>query len=199
MNNLPQFGKPGVTWSSRISSERFRTKLISPDSSQEVTGIGEVGELAYKGPNVIPGYFKRPDLNAKAFDSEGFFYTGDFFVINEDNYIGFFERKKDIIIRGGFNISAQEIENVLLAHPKVTDVAAVAMPDEVLGEKNCVYVVPQKGENVTLEELTAFMKEEGVAVYKLPERLEITDVIPRNPVGKVLKSVLREDIKNKMQ
>ena len=80
----------------------------------------------------------------------------------------------------------------------MTGVQTCALPI-LLGEKNCVYVVPQKGENVTLEELTAFMKEEGVAVYKLPERLEITDVIPRNPVGKVLKSVLREDIKNKMQ
>ena len=151
--------------------------------------------LTYKGPNVIPGYYKRPDLTEKSFDREGFFYTGDLFVIKEDNFIGFFERKKDIIIRGGFNISAQEVENIVLAHPKVADVAAVAMPDDVLGERTCVYVVPRENETVILEDITSFMKEKGVAVYKMPEKLEIIDVIPRNPVGKILKSVLREKIK----
>lgn len=113
--------------------------------------------------------------------------------------MSFFDRKKDIIIRGGFNISAQEIENALLGHPKVADAAAVAMPDEVMGERTCVYVVPKEGESVLLDDLTSFMKEEGMAIYKLPERMEITDVIPRNPVGKILKSDLREDVKKKMQ
>lgn len=194
VDHLPQFGKPGVKWASQIT-ERLETKLINPETGQEVTAAGEVGELAYKGPNVIPGYFKRIDLTEKSFDQEGFFYTGDLFVIKENNFIGFFERKKDIIIRGGFNISAQEVENIVLAHPKVADVAAVAVPDEVLGERTCVYVVPRENETVTLEDITSFMKEKGVAVYKMPERLEITDVIPRNPVGKILKSVLREKIK----
>lgn len=196
-DHLPHFGKPGVKWASRITG-RIETKLVDPESGREVTGLGDVGELAYKGPNVIPGYFKRPDLTEKAFDKDGFFYTGDLFVIKEDNFLGFFERKKDIIIRGGFNISAQEVENILLGHPKVVDVAAVAMPDEVLGERTCVYVVPRGGENVSLHDLTSYMKEKGVAVYKLPERLELIDAIPRNPVGKILKSVLREDIKKKL-
>lgn len=194
VDHLPQFGKPGVKWASRIT-ERLQTKLVNPETGQEVTAVGDVGELAYKGPNVIPGYYKRPDLTEKSFDREGFFYTGDLFVIKEDNFIGFFERKKDIIIRGGFNISAQEVENIVLAHPKVADVAAVAMPDDVLGERTCVYVVPRENETVILEDITSFMKEKGVAVYKMPEKLEIIDVIPRNPVGKILKSVLREKIK----
>ncbi|MDL1966451.1 MAG: (2,3-dihydroxybenzoyl)adenylate synthase, partial [Candidatus Desulfofervidus auxilii] len=106
---------------------------------------------------------------------------------------------KDIIIRGGFNISAQEIENILLGHPNVIDVAAVAMPDEILGERVCVYVVPKQGVKMRLEDLTSYMKERGVAVYKLPERMEIIDEIPRNPVGKILKSRLREDIKKKLK
>jgi acyl-CoA synthetase (AMP-forming)/AMP-acid ligase II len=189
---FPYWGKPGLNW----SVKGMETKIIDPDSGQPVTEVGGVGELAYRGPNVMSGYYKRPDLTQKAFDDEGFFYTGDLFMIKEENFIGYFERKKDIIIRGGFNISAQEVENVLLGHPKVLDVAAVAMPDEVMGERACVFVVPRPGETVNLKELTAFMEEKGVAVYKLPERLEITDQIPRNPVGKILKSVLREKINN---
>ncbi len=199
VNNLPQFGKPGARWASKIATERFQTKLVDPDTGEEVTRVGEVGELAYRGPNIIPGYFKRPDLTEKAFDEDGYFYTGDFFEIKENNFIGFFERKKDIIIRGGYNISAQEIENMLLGHSKVADVAAVAMEDEMLGEKTCVYVVPREGEEVKLEDLTSFMKDQGIAAYKLPERVELIDAIPRNPVGKILKNVLRDDIKSKMR
>ena len=87
---------------------------------------------------------------------------------------------------------------MLLGHPKVLDVAAIAMPHEILGEKVCVYVVPKGEEKVTLEELTTFMKEKGIATYKLPERLEIISAIHRNPVGKIVKKVLREDIKKKL-
>ena len=133
-----------------------------------------------------------------AFEPDEFFHTGDLFGIKEGDYINFFDRKKDIIIRGGFNISAQEIENMLLSHPKVAGVAAVAMPDEIMGEKTCVYVVPKPGEAITLEGLTSFMREQGIAVYKLPGRLEITEAIPRNPVGKILKTELREDIRKKL-
>ena len=105
-----------------------------------------MGELWYRGPNVIPGYFKRPDLTAKAFDKDGFFNTGDLFQIKDNDCVGFFDRTKDIIIRGGFNISAQEVENMVLGHPKVLDAAAVAMPDEILGERTCIYVVQKPGE-----------------------------------------------------
>lgn len=88
---------------------------------------------------------------------------------------------------------------MLLGHPKIQDVAVVAMEDAILGEKVCVYAVPRDGQPLTLEDVTTFMKEQGVAVYKLPERLEIIDAIPRNPVGKILKNVLREDIRRKMK
>jgi non-ribosomal peptide synthetase component E (peptide arylation enzyme) len=159
---------------------------------------GDVGELWYRGPNVIPCYFRRPDLTAKSFDQEGYFNTGDLFQLKDNDCIGFFERSKDIIIRGGNNISAQEVENMVLGYPKVLDAAAVAMPDETLGERTCIYVVPKPGETVTLDEVKAYMQEKGIAVYKVPERLEIVEAIPRNPVGKILKKVLREDIKKKM-
>jgi non-ribosomal peptide synthetase component E (peptide arylation enzyme) len=196
VDHLPRYGAPGVEWATPMA--RFiQTKVVGADG-EELTEDGAVGELLYRGPNVIPGYFKRPDLNETSFDPEGYFRTGDLFQIVGDRYLKFFDRAKDIIIRGGYNISAQEVENVLLAHPAVQDVAAVGMPDENLGERTCVYVVPKPGETVTLEGIVAYMKEQGVATYKLPERLEVVDVIPRNPVGKILKKELRQDIKKRL-
>lgn len=195
VDHLPQFGKPDTKWWANV--EGIKTKVVDPDNGAVLTEVGAVGELAYKGPNVMAGYYKRPDLTEKAFDSEGYFYTGDLFQIKEGNFIGFFDRKKDIIIRGGYNISAQEIENILLGHPKIADVAAVGLPDEIMGERTCVFAVPKTGQKVDLEELKIFMTGLGVAVYKLPERLELIEVIPRNPVGKILKSVLREELKKR--
>jgi len=194
------FNGPGSKWTKTgtLMSKYVSMKLVNAGIPGGPKKEGDVGELWYRGPNVIPGYFKRPDLTAKAFDAEGYFNTGDLFQLKDNECIGFFERSKDIIIRGGFNVSAQEVENMVLGHPKVLDAAAVAMPDEVLGERTCVYVVPKPGETVTLEDVVAFMKDKGLAVYKIPERLEIIEAIPRNPVGKILKKVLREDIKKKM-
>lgn len=176
------------------------TKIVDPDTKQVLTKVGQVGELAYKGPNVFPGYFKKPEITEKSFDSDDYFYTGDLFKIEEDAYISFFDRSKDIIIRGGNNISAQEIENILQGHPEVMDVAAVAMPDQAMGERTCVYVVPMAAEQKPdLKSLTDFMSEKGIAVYKLPERVEYIAAIPRNPVGKILKPQLRKDIASKLQ
>jgi acyl-CoA synthetase (AMP-forming)/AMP-acid ligase II len=200
IDHFPQYGKPGSKWSKINSTLRknLHLKILDPVSREEITELGGVGELWYRGPNVIPGYFKRPDLTEKAFDKAGFFNTGDLFQIKDNDCIGFFDRTKDIIIRGGFNISAQEVENMLLGHPNVLDVAAVAMPDEALGEKVCVYIVPRTEEKPNLEDIKSFMKDKGIAVYKIPERIEIIAAIPRNPVGKILKSGLREDIRKKL-
>jgi acyl-CoA synthetase (AMP-forming)/AMP-acid ligase II len=197
VDNFPQYGKPGTEWHAEVG-QYCMTKVIDPATGKELTEVDSVGELWYRGPNVIPCYFKRPDITEKAFDSEGYFNTGDLFQIKEGDCVGFFDRTKDIIIRGGFNISAQEVENILLGHPKVADVAAISMPDEDLGERLCVYVEPKEGEEIELEDITSYMKEKGVAIYKLPERLEIVGEIPRNPVGKILKKVLRDDIKKKL-
>jgi acyl-CoA synthetase (AMP-forming)/AMP-acid ligase II len=195
--NFPQFGKKGEKWPCEAFFGGIETKIVD-ERGKELTEPGEVGELLYKAPSVIPCYFKQPEMTKAAFEPDDFFHTGDLFKIEENNFVSFFDRMKDIIIRGGFNISAQEVENAVLAHPKVKDAAAVAMPDEVMGEKTCIYVVPNTGEAVTLEEITSFMREQGIAVYKLPERLEIIDEIPRNPVGKILKTQLREDVKEKL-
>ena len=196
VDSLPRYGAPGVTWPVKITNF-IQTKVVDPEGNA-LTEDGDIGELLYRGPNIISGYFKRPDLNQYAFDQEGYIRTGDLFMIREDRYLKFFDRAKDIIIRGGMNISAQEVENVLMAHPAVQDVAAVGVPDENLGERTCVYVVPKPEQSVDLESIVNFMKEQGVAVYKLPERLEVVDQIPRNPVGKIVKRQLRDDIKQKM-
>ncbi|MBV1915709.1 MAG: acyl--CoA ligase [Pseudomonadales bacterium] len=187
----PNYGDKSRDW----LIKNVDTKIVDNNTGETLTEIGQVGQLAYKGPNVFPGYFKREDINAESFDDEGYFYTGDLFKIEDGGYISFFDRCKDIIIRGGNNISAQEIENLLQGHEKVLDVAAVGMPDEVLGERTCVYVVPKDPDNMPeLKELTDFMKEIGTAVYKLPERVERAEAIPRNPVGKILKPQLRKEI-----
>jgi acyl-CoA synthetase (AMP-forming)/AMP-acid ligase II len=183
-----------ATWFSRFVTMKLVNAAIPDGPKKE----GDVGELWYRGPNVIPCYFKRPDLTAKSFDPEGYFNTGDLFQLKDNDCIGFFERSKDIIIRGGYNISAQEVENMVLGYAKVLDAAAVAMPDESLGERTCIYVVPKPGETIILKDIKDFMQEKGIAAYKLPERLEIIEAIPRNPVGKIMKKVLREDIKKKI-
>lgn len=197
VDQFPRYGAPGSSWSVPVT-QFIKTKIVDP-LGNELTGPDEVGELLYKGPNVIPGYFRRPDLSDKVFDEEGYFKTGDLFQIKGDHYVKFFDRAKDIIIRGGFNISAQEVENVLLAHPGVQDVAAIGMADEDLGERTCVYVVPRPNQTVDLQSVIQFMKEKGVALYKLPERVEVVDAIPRNPVGKILKSQLRQDLSTKLK
>ncbi len=196
VDHFPRYGAEGQEWSIRMA-QFVHTKIVDPDGS-ELTEEDAVGELLYKGPNNIPGYFRRPDLNETAFDPDGYLRTGDLFQIKGKLHLKFYDRAKDIIIRGGLNISAQEVENLILAHPDVQDAAAIGMPDENLGERTCVYVVPGPGKTVTLEGIVAFMKELGSAVYKLPERIEIVEEIPRNPVGKIIKKELRRDIADKL-
>jgi len=199
LDHFPFYAE-GTKWTREAKGvwKHISMKMVNPDLPNGPRKEGDIGELWYRGPNVIPCYFKRPALTAKAFDADGFFNTGDLFQLKDGECIGFFDRSKDIIIRGGFNISAQEVENTILSHPKVLDAAAVAMPDERLGERTCIYVVPKPGQAISLDEIKSFMTEKGIAVYKIPERLEIIQAIPRNPVGKIVKKVLREEIKKKL-
>jgi non-ribosomal peptide synthetase component E (peptide arylation enzyme) len=197
---FPQFGKKGVDWG--IDNPFFKaveTKILNPDTGEELSEVGEVGELLWRGPWEIPCYYKKPELTARAFEEDGFLHTGDLFKIEENNFITYFGRRKDIIIRGGQKISAQEVENLVLKHPAVREAAAVPMPDPVLGEKTCVYVVMKSRGGVTLNDITALFEGEGVAKYKWPERLEIIDEIPKNPLGKSIKAGLKNDIKKKLK
>lgn len=152
---------------------------------------GEIGELITRGPYTLRGYYRVPEHNAKAFTPEGFLRTGDLVRLTPDGNMVVEGRIKDVINRGGEKVSAGEVEDLLITHPAVREVAVVAMPDKVLGERACAWVVP-RGEAPRLEELRSFLRSQGLADYKLPDRLELTDSFPHTKVGKVNKAELRE-------
>jgi 2,3-dihydroxybenzoate-AMP ligase len=142
----------------------------------------------------LRGYFGVPEYNARAFTTDGFYRSGDLMRLHPSgNYI-VEGRKKDLINRGGEKISAEEIENLILTHPAVQNVACVPMPDPVLGERMCACVILRRGETLALTELVAFLMNEEIARHKLPERLEIVDDFPLSPFGKVSKKDLTERI-----
>jgi len=184
---------PGFDWS--VSTTRkLRTRLVDPETGEDIHQLGRVGELRLIGPGVFSSYYGAPDATARAFDEEGYFRTGDLFELNGDRlqYYRYVGRSKDLVIRGGMNISAEEIEGLLLTCPGVLEVAVVGVPDAIMGEKVCACVVPQEGHTVTLEDIARHLRDgKHVAVYKLPEYLLSLPTLPRNPVGKVLKATLR--------
>ena len=167
-------------------------KLID-DKGREVAD-GETGELACRGPYTLRGYYKLPDHNARTFTEDGFFLTGDLMRRHSNGRYVVEGRKKDLINRGGEKISAEEVENMLLGHPGVRNVACVPMPDPVLGERSCVYVIAAPGPKPTLADLGAFLLDQGIAKFKLPERLELVETFPLSPFGKVSKKDLAEMI-----
>ena len=163
------------------------------DNDREVAP-GEIGELLARGPYTLRGYFGVPEYNARAFTSDGFYRSGDLMRFHPSgNYI-VEGRKKDLINRGGEKISAEEIENLILTHRAVQNVACVPMPDANLGERMCAYVILSQGTSLSLPELVEFLMKEEIAKHKLPERLEIMNDFPLSPFGKVSKKDLTETI-----
>lgn len=155
---------------------------------------GAVGELAFRGPSVFREYFKNPGATAASFTHDGFFLTGDLVWVDDDGFIHFVGRTKDTINRGGLKIYALEIEDLLLEHPCIRQVALVRMPDARLGERPCVFVELTQGSSITLEDLQGFLLTKGLAKYKLPERLEIRATLPTTASGKVQKAKLAAEI-----
>lgn len=157
------------------------------------------GELVSKGPGIFTGYFKSAEENAHVFTRDGFLKTGDLARIDEAGNIRITGRIKDIILRGGENISAKEIEDLISLHPKVEDVAVVGMPDQELGERICAYIqkTPET-QAITFDEIIAFLKGKGASVLNLPERIEFVDEIPLTKAGKADKRFLRADIRRRM-
>lgn len=197
--NVTEVGLQPELVSTTIGTPQLHSQTKIVDESNRPVGVGTVGEFCQKAPFIIAGYYMRPDLNEKKWDEEGFYHTGDACYLDENGFYHFSTRLKDIIIRGGMNISAEEVESILYRNPKVLNVAVVGMPDERLGEKCCAYVEPKSGETMSLEDVQAFMAAAGVAKYKWPERVETIDQLPRTPTGKVLKYVLREEIGKKVR
>ncbi|UCE33623.1 MAG: AMP-binding protein [Deltaproteobacteria bacterium] len=161
---------------------------------------GEVGELFVRGPYTIRGYYRSPERNKESFTEDGFYKTGDLVRMHPSGNVIVEGRKKDTINRGGEKISAEEIENHIIAHTVVENCACVGMPDPALEERICCFVVCKKGKGLTLEELTEFLlQERRIARFKLPERLEVVESLPLTKVGKVDKNALREMIREKLQ
>ena len=197
--NATEMGMDPELVATTIGLRLLYSQIKIVDENNNILGPGKVGEFCQKAPYIISGYYKRPELNAQKWDDEGFYHTGDACSLGEDGFYRFITRLKDIIIRGGMNISAEEVEFILYKHPKVLNVALVGMPDDRLGERACAYVeLKEKGDEISLEDIQAFMDQEKVAKYKWPERLEVVDALPRTPTGKVLKYILRDKIARKL-
>jgi 2,3-dihydroxybenzoate-AMP ligase len=170
---------------------------VIDDEGHEVPD-GEPGELVTRGPYTIQGYFNAPEKNREAFTPDGFYRMGD--VVRKIGRNIYAEgRKKDLINRGGEKISCEEVENLIFRNPKVRNVALVAMPDPVFGERACAFVELKPGETLEFDELVNFLREQKIASFKLPERLEVVQKLPTSLVGKILKRQLRETLVEQMQ
>nr|WP_217442642.1 (2,3-dihydroxybenzoyl)adenylate synthase [Myxococcus sp. CA033] len=166
-------------------------RIVDEDGQDVATG--ETGQLLTRGPYTIRGYYKAEAHNARAFTSDGFYCTGDLVRMTADGYLVVEGRAKDQINRGGDKVAAEEVENHLLAHPEVHDAAVVSMPDAFLGERTCAFVIP-RGTPPAATSLTAFLRERGLAAFKIPDRVEFVETFPKTGVGKVSKKALRETL-----
>lgn len=194
---FPRPGDPTHPWRARAGRETL-SRLVDLETGLDITEPGVPGELRVSSPTVFAGYWTSPTSSpADPFDEQGYYCTGDIFEFDGPgaHVLHYVDRAKDLISRGGYKVSAVEIESLLLAHPKVAEAAVVGMPDQLLGERICVFVTPRAaGEPPVLQDLLDLLAAEQVAKFKWPERLEIVTALPRNPVGKVLKRQLREEL-----
>lgn len=156
------------------------------DEEGNVLGVGDVGELQIKGPNVMKGYWNMEEATAKAIDSDGWFSSGDMATVDEDGYYSIVDRKKEMILRGGYNVYPREVEEVLYEHPAVAEVAVMGIPHDELGEEIVAVIAFKEGQSATDDELRDHAKE-GVAAYKYPRHILIVDELPKGPTGKILK------------
>ncbi len=164
-------------------------KIVDLDKGKKKMKTGEAGEILIKGPQVMMGYYKKPK-ETKEVLKDGWLYTGDIGVFDEDGYITIVDRKKDMIIAGGYNIYPVEIDDILFDHPKILEACAVGVPHDYRGETVKAFVVIKDGETLTEEELTKYCKEK-MAAYKVPKIIEFVDDLPKSAVGKILRKILR--------
>ena len=192
---FPRFGLKGRQWNNEVSS-MVQTRLVDLETREVISDPGIEAELEIAGPSVFDGYWQAETTNREVFSEDGFFRTGDVFEIpldpSKSDYYHFVGRSKDIIIRGGMKISPDQIDNLLAAHPALTSAAAVGYEDPILGERIGVAAVPAIDTELTLEVITDYLKEQGLAIFKQPEQLLIVDALPLNTTGKVLRRELKQ-------
>lgn len=180
-NHMDRPSQPGS-----IGTAVWGTEMRIADDAGRTLPVGEVGEILIRGHHVMAGYWNRPDATAAAIDPDGWLRTGDLARMDEDGYFFIVDRKKDLIIRGGYNVYPREVEEVVYAHPDVLEAAVFGVPDERLGEEVAAAVVAKEGATIDLAELQAWIRE-SVAPYKYPRRLALLDALPKGPSGKILK------------
>ncbi|MDX1754920.1 MAG: AMP-binding protein [Marinobacter sp.] len=185
------FNPPSAIQLGTIGLPICNTEIKTIDEEGNETPLGEPGELCVKGPQVMRGYWQRPEDTQKSFTEDGFLRTGDVALIQEDGYIRIVDRKKDMIIVSGFNVFPNEIEDVVSSHPKVVECAAVGVPDKKSGEAVKVFLVPTSGD-LSEGELKEFCRERLTA-YKVPKLFEFREELPKTNVGKILRRELRDE------
>ena len=164
-------------------------RVVDTDDNELPHGPDHVGEIVLRGHNLMKGYLGRPDATAEAMKG-GWFHTGDLGYQDDDGFFYIVDRKKDLVIRGGFNVYPREIEEVLHAHPSVLEAAVIGRPDDRLGEEVVAYVSLKPGTSAEPDEVIGFCKER-LAAYKYPREVVVIDELPKGPSGKVLKTELR--------
>ncbi|MEE8392439.1 MAG: AMP-binding protein, partial [Anaerolineae bacterium] len=172
-------------------------KIVDADTGTKEMPVGEIGEIIIKGPQVMKGYWQMPTETANALRTgpdgqPGWFYSGDIGYVDEDGYFHITDRKKDIIIAGGYNVYPADVEAVLFEHPAVKEAAVVGVADPRRGESVKAFIVLKEGETATEEEIIAFSRER-LAAYKAPRIIEFRDDLPKSMIGKVLRRTLREE------
>ncbi|HCX01271.1 MAG TPA: long-chain fatty acid--CoA ligase, partial [Syntrophaceae bacterium] len=165
-------------------------KIVDLVTGKQEMENGQEGEICFKGPQVMKGYYKRPEETAIAL-KDGWLYTGDIGFLDADGYLTLVDRKKDLIVASGYNIYPKEIDELLMEHPKVMEVCTIGVPDAYRGETVKTFVVVRPGQTMTADEVTAFCKER-LAPYKVPKLIAFIDALPKSTVGKILRRELRD-------
>jgi long-chain acyl-CoA synthetase len=188
-NHFEKPSKPGT-----VGQPIFGVEVKCVDDDDAEVPAGTRGEVVIRGSNVMKGYYKRPDATAEAFRS-GWFHTGDIGIMDDEGYLSIVDRKKDMILRGGYNVYPRELEEVIMTHEAVSLVAVIGVPDERLGEEVKAFVVCKKGFQLSESEMIAWCKRQ-IAANKYPRSVEICESLPISATGKILKRELREIHRN---
>ncbi len=190
---FPRFGRDEISWASP-PPVHIRTRIINPDTGEEIVDAGKPGELQITGPTVFDGYYRAPQITAQSFTGDNWFRTGDLFELcgegDDLRFYRFVGRLKQIIVRGGVKIAPEELDNLLSQMPSVLEGAVASYADPIMGEKICAVIVPRPGVEVTLESICEHFRIAGLAMFKFPERVRVVAQLPRNSVGKVLRGEL---------
>jgi len=165
-------------------------RIVDIETGEKEMGVGESGEILLTGPQLMQGYYKRPEETENAIKG-GWFYTGDIGYMDDEGYLYIVDRKKDMIIASGYNIYPRDIDEVLYEHPKIMEACAVGIPDSYRGETVKAFITPMPGETLTEEEVMTYCKEK-LAAYKVPKIIEFMDELPKSTIGKVLRRKLKD-------